>query len=1022
MPQEITVAAKGLATNPNYLNAPEGALSVADDVVISRPGVVEPRRGYDLYASSSQPVQKLIFLDHEINPRVLAFTGSAGGPWEYCWMSGTDSSASFVTISTVQPYGFLHSYQANQNLYFTTLSGVFRHAGDPSGTLPAEAGVFPGFIGNVGSTAPGSGSAIASDCQVAYRVVWTYQDEGGSIHVGPPSGRATLINGGVQFSPGEMVVVSGTATITPIGGHPFVSGQLVAFGEDAMTEPNIPVGDYTVVDVSSSSWFKINLGNGLNFTNTQVHRIGNAARDALVQVMIPRGVPAIGSSGTASGQGYYYEIYRSPASVNSDTDADDNLGLVFKSNVVTYLPSLDVTRADSTLPYVSATTMNGANHLLNVGDIISVASVVGGQHPEYFNYLGYYPVTSVISTSTFVYNDGQIIGWNPGWEHSTASAFPWTATVLDTVNDGLAGKSLYTNPNQQGILQENDAPPAAGDISLFKNSLFYGNIVGRQRIINAQMVTVTSSNPATGSDPNDTYWPGHTVYMSGTAYGNAWALNYKPTSPGSSSIDAVQGYYPVYTPGSPKGQTIAQSIALTAQGLVAAINRDSRNTYVRAYYTSAPDGVPGLVTFESLHPDASVSGTSFNMHCGVILPPINSSSADIWPNGLYWSKTQEYEATPLGANYVRIGQNDKPIQRLISLQNALVVIKEDGIWRLVGDGPFNFRVEVLDNTVRCIAPESCVSMNNKVYAFTEYGAVEITEQGVQTISTPIDDKIKNVINTAGRTAINDLAFGIADPEDRKYKLFLPTLSTDTKCNQAFVYDFYTQSWTRWVLNANDGIVPSNTHKVMLANDNGILAERKAGTYSDFVDYTIDNTSVLSGSGITYSYTGGTVRAGDLIVQGATRAWVAAVGSGTITLTSNTTFTGAPCTVLSAIPSVIAWTPKAGGNTAGVNQYREAGFAFRQGNFADNQTSVTFTGDDLKNAPASDTVYVQGASRYNLVGPNSNGPFRIRVGVPRNEQRCSELTVALNQAMAENWFQIQAMSITLNNISEKQGKR
>jgi hypothetical protein len=78
-----------------------------------------------------------------------------------------------------------------------------------------------------------------------------------------------------------------------------------------------------------------------------------------------------------------------------------------------------------------------------------------------------------------------------------------------------------------------------------------------------------------------------------------------------------------------------------------------------------------------------------------------------------------------------------------------------------------------------------------------------------------------------------------------------------------------------------------------------------------------------------------------------------------------------------------------------------------------------------NGGAYSFVSIPGSSKYQLEAPNvqaNETPFRLRVGVPRNQQRLSEIWISLYQNTAGNHFQIQAMSVTLNNVSEKQGKK
>jgi len=1059
MNQEIIVEAKGLYTNPNYLSAPPGALSGADDVVISRPGVLEPRRGYtylDTSGVNGESYSHLYYWDKEPTGRMLAI--QLGGPSGsvYGWVSGTNAEpqpggSTFHPIEQIAFTPQPRFYNTNSDLYFTTLSGVFRHAGDPSGTMPMVAGVFPGFIALVSASAPGTGSAITDDCQVAYRVVWWHKDESGNLHEGPPSGRQTFVNQGVQIQPGGMQVTGGLAAVTPQGGHPFAVGQLVTINSNAFIEPNVPLGDYQVLTTTGSVTFTINLNNSLQFSNLNVIRIGNAARNGQVRVQVPRGIPAYGSNmaASASQAGYYYQIYRAPASLTSDVDASDECGLVWESNVITQLSGCHLRRLFGVQPTVYVYTYNNVSSSFQIGDYVEMPASInpGGGSAAFLS--GAYRVTSIAPNAggaAFTYDDGT--GFNGAQADVSSALNPWTYTVIDTITDGLAGAALYTNPNQQGILFENDAPPAATDIALFKNSLFYADTTSRYR---AQVQLNTCTASIASPNPDDGVFDGMTLYITGSTDGIAtWNLKYRPIMPTDPlAQNPNSGYYGVFAPQIYTTLSPAACIAATAQSLVGTINNDYRNQNIRAYYVSNADDVPGKIALESINISPDITQHTFNLSMGLrngtpssLLPSTVTASVDDYPNGLAYSKSQEFEGCPLAANSFRIGDNDKPILRIVPLQNALVVVKEEGLFRVVGDGAENFRVEVLDNTVRCIAPESCAAMNNRVYMLTQYGVAEVTEQGVQVISTPIDDQIKELLSTVGRSTVFSSTFAIADSEDRKYKLWVPSTTGITYADKVYVYDFYTTTWTRWRMAANHGTVHVGEHRVWRAGGpaGGLYAERKQGNWTDFSDYSASATSTLTlVPGTTSSYTLQTpiyAPAGYGVVSGnmagavgnvyAQNAYVISssysISTPTVVTLSKALTTGTNVfAVIPPVPSELIWVPKVGGNVAGVNQYREVGFAYRQGSIDDNTTVVTITGDILPQNSGAVTIY--GSSKYGLQGPDvGNPPFRVRVGIPRNAERSSELTVKLNQSLCHNWFQVQNMSLTLNQVSEKQGKR
>jgi len=1093
MSQEITTNAKGLYTNPNYLSVPEGALGRAVNCVISRPGIIESRRGFFLINNTDQnpsdpgsplaEYQKVFYWDHANSGEVVAIKGN---PFNYSTASlefgyiesGTDA---FVPVGTIDSrVGFFRNAVHDNNFYITSISGVLRQSNAMTGSGLYPIGVDPGYIASVTGSPPGSGSAIAPDCQVAYRTIWWYQDEAGNLHQGPPSGRVTFINQGVQVNPSQMNVVSGTATFTPTGGHPFTLGQYVNLGQSVLAEPNVPMGDYQVIAATGNLNFAINLGNGLTFQNGQVFRVGNSARFANVQIQIPKGVPEHGHLAQVSGTkaNFYFQLYRSPASVQSDVEASDEMGLVWESEPIasltgcTLFGTAGATTASVDLPGVATSSFQ-------VGDYVEVVSTTASFLSGAYKVLAIAPSASGHSFQFAVPNS---LGASATASNVTLN--PWSITVVDTINDGLAGASLYTNPNQQGILQANTQPPAARDIAYFKNSMFYADTTSRHRA-EIQLNTVSASwfagSPGpTSSNPDDYIFSGMTVYFHAYDGNNDIYWDYKPafiTDPATQ--DPMQGYYAVFPPQVYTDLSPGQCIELTAQSLVSKINNDFRNNWVRAIYSSNSDDIPGKITLEAKGISTLSELNQFWVQTGFIsgtvgatLPASVTSSADVWDNGLYYSKELESEAVPL-LNYFRVGEPDKKILRLQALQNALVVIKEDGIWRIVGDSAANFRVEILDNTVVCQAPETCVQMNNKVYMFTQYGVTEVTEQGVQVISAMIDDRMKGIIDYTSREYTAQYMFGLADPENRKYYLWFPAnqgedgpdgvpVSATFDSNVAYIFDFYTNAWTEMEWYATSAVIDPRNHQKIVSDWLGLYAEsvRFAGdetgnteAWKDYVDYPIPNYNYLtpvSGSSTVFQIAGDTAIvpgciiaqpvSGGIILDGNVN-WVkssswsgfSAVSS---TIELETPFVGSTGSVVYSylpIETVIDWTPKVGGNQGGVNQYREIGFAFRNGFFYDDQAAVTFVGDYIGGGTwgteqSFGTVPIAGTSKYLLIPPNQLSPlqpgqaFRVRVGVPRNQQRCSELTVELVQNTAGNNFKIQNMSVTLNNVSEKQGRK
>lgn len=187
----------GLVTNVGRLNAPHGSLEVADNVVIRKPGVVEPRPGItDLtlgWSPSSSNVNKL--WEYDGKPHAYASSG-----W-YQVYSSTKRQLTNASGTVIDPALFrgdlLPVAQARGNCYVGTQKGVLKlrssthvAAGDDfleSGyTVPSD------FLLTLNSS--GSPTALATGYKVAYRAVFKRTDENGLVVRSVPSGAVIVSN------------------------------------------------------------------------------------------------------------------------------------------------------------------------------------------------------------------------------------------------------------------------------------------------------------------------------------------------------------------------------------------------------------------------------------------------------------------------------------------------------------------------------------------------------------------------------------------------------------------------------------------------------------------------------------------------------------------------------------------------------------------------------------------------------------------------------------------------------------
>lgn len=294
-------------------------------------------------------------------------------------------------------------------------------------------------------------------------------------------------------------------------------------------------------------------------------------------------------------------------------------------------------------------------------------------------------------------------------------------------------------------------------------------------------------------------------------------------------------------------------------------------------YIYSPDTVPSFVGKYTV---TVLSATEFTVPVNITTEDPTGTNAFYFitdvesdnletPNRLYYSKLDQPEAVPI-TNYIDIGPKDEPIERIIALMDNLVVFKTDGVYLVYGSSAPNFSARLLDNSVNILAPDSAVVLNNKIYCLTTQG-ISTVSNSVQIMSRPIENLINDVVNA--RYNYKYKTFGVAYENDRAYVIWLPTEIEDEVATQAYRFNTFERSWTRWDIPATCGLVKDIDDKMYIGDGtrNYLLQERKEGNRTDFSDrnftLTIDdnmvNDNVIELSSVT------NVTIGDVLVQSQT---------------------------------------------------------------------------------------------------------------------------------------------------------
>ncbi len=791
----------GLSLQQNSFSLPDGYMEEASNAIVSKDGIISKINGkYSYYVPVAGVLNRLF----NYQDKLLATYENAIDYYSNTGSSPNETGVQHaLTGETVAITGgrVSRSLQANQNFYFTTNNGILKLTSYNSAISKSGA---PQGLDLIASLIVGSQSTwfTAGDI-VGYRVLFGYTDANGNLILGAPSDIATITNSLVD---GASAAVSGggpfTITVTSTA-HGLTSGMYLNFtGAASFGTPANAEGVYQIT-VLSSSTFSYSVVSTPTGTGTVDYSYA-------MPVQLEFSVP----SEVTTALPWFYQVYRS-----SQQQADVGIFSDFK--------------------------------LLDQQMLTS----------------------------------GQI---------SAKVAF-----FTDDFEDILLGAELYTNENsREGELQANFRAPLAEDMTLYKGYAIYGNCTTRQIInlavidptvmtagdyVEFKIAAVTRRYVAQSGVANQTVrgvvtsssgllitYASHgltnaeTVYIanvtggslaSGTYYVvSATTNNFKIslTSGGAAiayasetSLDfqgVTNGTYPIFYLSA--SADAAVRLRDTAESLVKAVNRDP-SSLIYGQYASGLTDVPGKMLFQAkgfgdpiyIRANTVTAGGAFSP----VLPASFSvgtqvySTNDDQPNYIYVSKFGEPEAVPL-VNFIPIGSKNKPIVRIHALRDSIIILKEDGAFRLTGDNIGNFSVTLLDGTVLIAASSSSDVLNNQVVFLSNQGVCLVTESSVQIISRTIEDLIQPIL---GQPTLASVTGGYAYETARLYIMTTAT-PNDPTASQVYLYNFLTNSWTTGTFLFSQGVIGPEDVSYQINVFGEIEKERKKQTK---LDYTGQNYAV-----------------------------------------------------------------------------------------------------------------------------------------------------------------------------------
>lgn len=817
MAQSLLLKVAGLFTNANLLSvAPEGALSVADNIVINKSSLAESRRGFSqlIYGLPSLSDRADRFFEYQ-KTLLMHYSTSKLGYYDPAAGVQAYSPSNITTGGFNNPDSALakmKAAEANENLYLTSTAGILKL--DAYNHTPTPAGMFP-----------------ALDCTATLVSAETFQ-------ASSLSGNAlTIVNHGLTTgTSGTFTTINklpsplSTSFTFTISSAAIELGDTYTDGAGSVFRVTTTTGTVTTVKMSgsnapSTSSGTLTIATGFGAATLTYASYTNQAGTVYYLIAVDQNTVEFATSYANALAGTAITLSGgSGASVFTPTMTSNATSFLGNAQIG-YRVVWGITDANNNLvqgaPSYQTIVVNGTGSNQNVSLQITIPS---GITTSYFYQI--YRSSQSSNSTTLPLDDGQLV-----YEGSptTAQIAVLSLTIIDVVPDSLRGAALYTNSTQQGILQSNALPPYATDLAVFRNCLFFGNTQSAQLL----QLSIISVGGNSGIQQGDTL----------TIGGNTF------TAVGSTPVTNTNNFMLVTT------GSVAQNINNTALNLVRTINQSSTNTNIYAYYISSVGALPGQILLQNRSQGGAVFYVTSSNGSTAYSPVLPTSGTSVFStsttnlNGLMYSKQQTPDAVP-SVNILYPGSAAKKILRLIALRSSLFILKEDGIYRCTGNDPSTFVIDLIDNTALLIAPESAVALDNQIYALTTQGVVAISDTGVQIISDYIQDQIIN-ISTVAPTETANYSFGVAYESERQYILWMPSEVGDTSANQAFVYNYLTKAWTRWTRTQQHGIVLSADNKIYLADPSSsyINQERKDGIYSDYSDEAVACT-ITSASGLT----------------------------------------------------------------------------------------------------------------------------------------------------------------------------
>lgn len=530
MSSTVILKASGLQTSPNELAREEGALIQASNVIIRRDNMIEQRRGVKLFGTqlplTNERVKQLTTYRNRIIRHYsdkLQYDSTGNGDF-------FDFDGSFMETSLGLRMKFVES---NGNLYFTTANGIKKMSARTADdfTINADFVVPAGAIkavdltGKVIYTANSQSAWFPQDSAVAYRVLWAYKDLNNNLIQGAPSQRLVLSNPMTDLLLQDYMrvlsVLDGFAnsplTTARINDKNYLETLGVNLTSSAATlQSNLLAlttkidNDILYADQAATAPLQMGVGAAVILTGTCTITFTSGDPSTFFvpgsKIFLTGFTP---TTGTINGQQEVVTANATTLTFNTTAtgpvtlaSATINSG-VYRALTQPSVPSTPTTNAElvELQTYISDIILALSSELptvISVADQVAVSTldvtttataeititIPDGINSNYFFQIYRSSIAQATGAATFddVFPSDEL--------QLVYEAYPTTTelssgfiTFEDITPDAFRGANLYTNASTgSGILDANEPPPFAKDLTRYRNSVFYANTRTRQRM------------------------------------------------------------------------------------------------------------------------------------------------------------------------------------------------------------------------------------------------------------------------------------------------------------------------------------------------------------------------------------------------------------------------------------------------------------------------------------------------------------------------------------------------------------